>query len=292
MKSVFKFNFHLPVPGPGPRMSELVESRPSLAPAQHTKSIADASAPARTGAFAAISVGVHLLLSLAMPHEAHTMAPAAEEHPSESFFEILPEQPPAPEPVAAPEPPPALEPEPVRVARVQAIPTPEPPALDPAATPAASEVVADADAVTQEATLVSTAGGLAVGVSAGAGNGGAVTGTHHEGPIGPAVAREERRADLEGLLRTYRALVSSELRPHLRQPRMIGRDAETKTVKLGITIDASGRVVSVRVRESCGTEHLDALALESVRAVAQVSAPPAELPWQRPRELTLPIVYR
>ncbi|MBC7173274.1 MAG: TonB family protein, partial [Polyangiaceae bacterium] len=137
--------------------------------------------------------------------------------------------------------------------------------------------------------------GLATNLTAGVGNGGAVRGTRHAGPVGmpvTAVTVEERRADIAALLSAYRSLVTSELRPHLRQPRMLGRENETRVVKLGITIDASGRVLSVRVRESSGTDHLDMLALDSVRSIRSVSAPPSELPWQRPRELTFPIAYR
>jgi TonB family protein len=72
---------------------------------------------------------------------------------------------------------------------------------------------------------------------------------------------------------------------------MLGREREPRVVKLGVTIDASGRVVAVRVRQSCGAEHLDELALGSIRAVAQVTAPPTGLPWTHPRELTFPVVY-
>jgi periplasmic protein TonB len=273
-------------------MSELIESRASLTPSRHASPVAVADAPGRTGIFVALSVVAHLLLSLAMPQEARTLAPVAEQEVGESFFDILPVEP-APEPVAEPEPPPVEEPlPPVRQRVVRAIPSSAPPSVEPAATPVAAEVVADAEPAVQQASVVSTAGGLAVSVSAGAGSGGALVGTRHEGPIGQPVTREERRADLAALLRAYRSLVSRELRPHLRQPRMLGREAEARTVKLGILIDGSGRVLSVRLRESCGTEHLDELALDSVRAVAAVSAPPDGLPWQSPRELTFPVVYR
>jgi TonB family protein len=110
--------------------------------------------------------------------------------------------------------------------------------------------------------------------------------------VGEAVTREARREDLAALLRPYLLRVRGELRQHLRQPRMLGREAEPRVVKLGVTIDAEGRVVAVRVRESCGTEHLDELALGSIRAVDRVSAPPSGLPWTHPRELTFPVVYQ
>ncbi len=276
-------------------MSELLDTRPPLAPARAARStsVVDGMSSARAGLFVAASIGVHVVLAVVMPREAHTLSVAPARDAEASFFEVLPAPPPPPEPPPVPElaaPPPPPEP----VARVRAVPSPEPPAADPAATPEASTVVPDTEVAVQEATVGnSTEGGLAVSIAAGAGNGGAVAGTRHEGPVGtPAVTREQRRADLEALMRAYRSLLFSELRPHLRTPRAIGREAEARTVKLGVTIDASGRVLSVRLRESCGAEHLDALALESLRAVAHVSAPPSELPWSAPREITFPVVYR
>src|SRR5690606_8040487 len=101
-------------------------------------------------------------------------------------------------------------------------------------------------------------GGLATSLRAGSGGGGAVVGTRHEGPIGvaPQEAREARREDLAALLRPYLRQVRGELLSSLRAPRQLGREAEARVVKLGVTIDAQGRIVSVRLRESCGTQHL------------------------------------
>jgi len=236
----------------------------------------------------AASVSAHLLVSFALPAMAAVVSPLRPETSELAFFE-LPPLAPEPEPVIEPEPEP--EPEPAPITRRAPEPEPEPqvepepepepePQPEAVGTPDAVEEVPDDVPEVAQATVASTEGGLAVGAPAGEGSAGAVHGQRHAGPVGtppPSAPTIDVRALVNAWKARVRAAFEQEsgLAAIARRMRLQGQ------LTLGITVDAEGRVLAIRIQQSSDQPTLDATVVEHYLRVQEVPPPPPQLGRRR-----------
>ncbi|AKF08022.1 TonB family protein [Sandaracinus amylolyticus] len=263
------------------------------------------------------SLGAHALLAVvltALPASASLSLGA----PMIEIEVSMPEPtiaPPEPEPEIVPEPEPEAVPEPVREQpRVAAAPRPErepepaaaeppppapeppssaPPSLDevfgepPPPLPSLTAAGGEAGAFTVAAgSPDGAAGGVpggrgrAVGASGvGSGNG---TGAGTSGPS----AEDVRRA-----LNAYKERVRDLLARIVRYPVPASRSGIEGRVVVALRIANDGRLLSARVRTSCGYALLDDAALEAANELRQVPAPPSLVAWDSNRDLVIPVTF-
>lgn len=93
-----------------------------------------------------------------------------------------------------------------------------------------------------------------------------------------------------GLEAAYRARVRQAVDAQKVYPRLARRMGEEGRVVLAFTLEADGRLASVRVVESSGSELLDEAALEAVREAAPFPSFPAGITRTR-WEFTLPLTF-
>ena len=192
--------------------------------------------------------------------------------------------PPEPEPVAAPPPPLPEEPAPAPPPRRRAAPPPEPaePAPPPPTLAAEGESSWQAPPGDPEGRVGGTEGGTgtAIGVTPAA------------EPAPPPAPPGPSRADLRRMLAAYlNGTLGAFVNGRIDYPLAARREGLQGVVQLRIRLDARGRVLSVRVARGSGHTTLDQAALASVRALASMPAPPAELPWDPQIELPLPVTF-
>jgi len=123
-------------------------------------------------------------------------------------------------------------------------------------------------------------GGADGGYGTGAGGGG--TGDEGSG-----------RSDIDRgkLIRDYTRTLHRRLAEEKYYPRAARRAGVEGTVEIAVTIDADGVVLGVELHESSGHEILDQAALDIMRSIEKVPAPPEALAWSKKR-LNVPIPYR
>ena len=114
--------------------------------------------------------------------------------------------------------------------------------------------------------------------------------------VAPPSPRQDVQAavdavDWDALLSAYGDRLHSHIQARLQYPRIAQRAGLQGTVLLEVSIDARGRVLSVEVRRSSGHRVLDRDAVESVRSLGALPAPPREVAWGE-RTVSVPVTYR
>ncbi len=97
--------------------------------------------------------------------------------------------------------------------------------------------------------------------------------------------------DRKGLIRAYHESLLRTVNRSASAPRAARRAKLEGTVFLRVTFDARGHILSIKVRKSSGHEILDRDAIDTLRRIGQLPAPPTELQWER-KSLTIPIRYK
>jgi len=97
--------------------------------------------------------------------------------------------------------------------------------------------------------------------------------------------------NIQGMTQGYLGQLQRFLHRGIQYP-LAARQAKLQgVVYLSITIDARGHIQNVEVQRSSGHQVLDYAAVQVLRKLPAVPAPPLALQW-RTRSVTLPIVYR
>ncbi len=97
--------------------------------------------------------------------------------------------------------------------------------------------------------------------------------------------------DRSGILKSYKRLLFSTIDRKKSVPRAARRARLQGTVYLSVTLDASGKILSVKVRKSSGHATLDEGAVDTMRSLGKLPAPPEALGWTK-KTLTIPIRYK
>jgi len=246
----------------------------------------------------AVSVGVHVLVALALG--ALGVAPALALR-TESFVELsvsVPVEPAAlPEPAAPPPEPAAVAPPPTlrERPRPEEAPPPERPPEPTAAPPSLDEVFGDDPAPPAEVMTAEGAGGFAIdpgvpggvpgGRAGGTGEGVGSAGTAAPVPAGSSEA-DRRRAR-----RAYVRSLEGLLHGRTRYPRALERAGVGGRVELCIRVGDDGRVLGTRVCGTAGQAQLDEAALSAANELDRVPAPPALAAWSPSDEIHAGIVF-
>lgn len=97
--------------------------------------------------------------------------------------------------------------------------------------------------------------------------------------------------DRAGLLKSYKKLLFSTIDRNKSVPRAARRARLQGTVYVLVTFDDQGNILSLKVRKSSGHAVLDEGALDTIRSIKKLPAPPQALGWSK-KSLTIPIRYK
>lgn len=97
--------------------------------------------------------------------------------------------------------------------------------------------------------------------------------------------------DRKGALRAYKRLLFSTIDKNKFVPRAARRARLQGTVYLLVKFDKNGEIITVKVRKSSGHKALDEGAIQTIRSLKKLPAPPQELGWNT-KSLTIPIRYK
>lgn len=205
---------------------------------------------------------------------------------------------PEPEPVVEPEPEPVVRPEPVAEEPPPAEEPPaEPPPAEPPpaeAPPPPAEVLTGGEAGPGDDFVMPPGepGGVPGGTPGGTGD------TVGAQPVEPApqpaperrgISRAELRRRLVGYIRNT---LHGYVNERIRMPLVARREHLEGTAIVRIRLAEDGRILGARLSRSSGHGVLDDAAVESIRALGRVPAPPADIPWDPDEELPLPVRYQ
>ena len=107
----------------------------------------------------------------------------------------------------------------------------------------------------------------------------------------PTTVLPVAQVDLDGIRVAYIGEVNALFQRERMYPRAAKRAGLEGRVVVEVVIDASGDIVGTRVLQSSGHSILDAAAVESVKDVSELPAPPKALGWKS-RSMRIPFVYR
>ena len=110
---------------------------------------------------------------------------------------------------------------------------------------------------------------------------------------GEGIASTSPRGEVNraGILKDYKKLLFKTIDDAKTVPRAVRRARLEGTVYLRVTLDAEGRILDVSVRKSSGHEALDQGAVDALKALKTLPAPPEALGWKK-KSLTIPIRYK
>lgn len=97
--------------------------------------------------------------------------------------------------------------------------------------------------------------------------------------------------DLDGIRVAYIGAVNAAFQRERMYPRAAKRAGLEGKVVVEVVIDAAGDIVGTRILKSSGHSILDAAAVESIKDVSELPAPPKALGWTS-RSMRIPFVYR
>ena len=98
-------------------------------------------------------------------------------------------------------------------------------------------------------------------------------------------------ADLDGIRVAYIGAVNAAFQRERMYPRAAKRAGLEGKVVVEVVIDAAGDIVGTRILKSSGHSILDAAAVESIKDVSELPAPPKVLGWKS-RSMRIPFIYR
>ena len=101
----------------------------------------------------------------------------------------------------------------------------------------------------------------------------------------------ETEVDLDGIRVAYIGAVNAAFQRERMYPRAAKRAGLEGKVVVEVVIDAAGDIVGTRILKSSGHSILDAAAVESIKDVSELPAPPKALGWTS-RSMRIPFVYR
>ncbi len=101
----------------------------------------------------------------------------------------------------------------------------------------------------------------------------------------------ETEVDLDGIRVAYIGAVNAAFQRERMYPRAAKRAGLEGKVVVEVVIDAAGDIVGTRILKSSGHSILDAAAVESIKDVSELPAPPKALGWKS-RSMRIPFIYR
>lgn len=170
---------------------------------------------------------------------------------------------------------------PAEAAESEADPQAEPTESDSSAESSGGDETDGEKRVAGRGTAEESGSGEGAGSGSEAGTGGGGTGDEGSGRSG---------IDRGKLIREYTRSLHRLLAAKKYYPRAAERAGIEGTVEIEVTIDGDGEILAVELHESSGHEILDEAALDIMRSIDKLPAPPEALAWSKKR-LHVPIPY-
>lgn len=110
-------------------------------------------------------------------------------------------------------------------------------------------------------------------------------------PRGGSGGGQASSIDRKGMLKGYMKQLSRAVRKNYKYPRAAERAGLEGKVLVSITLDASGKIIAVKLARSSGHEILDKAALDAARSVGSLPPAPDALGWGQ-RSVKIPFRFK